>query len=495
RRIVYGVPIASESEIESKLDAASDALARDQDDRPAPPLRLAYVGRVVQWQKRIFDFVDLVRDLEERGVKAVLHIIGDGSELAELRRRFDQLATELTQPRFVEVQIHGRLTPDEVQRLLHHEIDVSLLLSEFEGTSITMLESMGAGVVPAVTAVDSGVSEWVQHGQNGIVVPVGRPDLMADQLAELSRDRPMLHRFARAAWQTVKDQRSIAQMTNEWVELFDAVMQQPDPPVEPTDRGLRVFDRWRWQKAFSDDPIAAEAAIKQTLTEAGYQKIAFDRHEPGADALIVREGIHMPTEAEVWALEQQGVGVVFSPHLIVLTEFGPIQQVRQKMLQARQDGRGRIAIYGVGKHSKRSLPGFSERIDSILCFIDDAAPASADWMPLEPAAVSAGAGAGGSSQSSSSPVAMFPVDTTGATTTSSAEPASETVDREVIAAAAPLTFCDRPVLRLEDAMSLLHPETIILSSDAWEAEMWARTRPWRERGEVHVECMYGTYDD
>ena len=62
--------------------------------------------------------------------------------------------------------MHGRRSPQWVERFLGR-VDASVLVSDYEGTSITMLESMGAGVVPVVTRVSSGVDEWIRDGENG----------------------------------------------------------------------------------------------------------------------------------------------------------------------------------------------------------------------------------------------------------------------------------------------------------------------------------------
>src|SRR5690606_37622015 len=113
------------------------------------------------------------------------------------------------------VILHGRRTPEQVQDLLQG-IDVSILISDYEGTSITMLEAMGAGVVPAVTRVPSGVSEWVRDGENGVVVDIGDPEAMAARLVALAADRGELARLGRRAWETVRSTVSIDRMADQY---------------------------------------------------------------------------------------------------------------------------------------------------------------------------------------------------------------------------------------------------------------------------------------
>ena len=57
---------------------------------------------------------------------------------------------------------------------------IVLSVSEFEGTSISMLEAMGQGVTPVVTDIASGVRDVIVAGENGWLVPMG--DMPASQV-------------------------------------------------------------------------------------------------------------------------------------------------------------------------------------------------------------------------------------------------------------------------------------------------------------------------
>jgi glycosyltransferase involved in cell wall biosynthesis len=69
--------------------------------------------------------------------------------------------------------------------------DISILVSEFEGTSISMLEAMAHGCVPVVTSV-SGTSTVIQQGVTGYKVAVGDLVGMARVIELLSVDRDQL---------------------------------------------------------------------------------------------------------------------------------------------------------------------------------------------------------------------------------------------------------------------------------------------------------------
>ena len=54
------------------------------------PLRIGYVGRVVQVQKRILDLPLLARELQRRGVPFTCDVAGDGTELGALRQQLPE---------------------------------------------------------------------------------------------------------------------------------------------------------------------------------------------------------------------------------------------------------------------------------------------------------------------------------------------------------------------------------------------------------------------
>ncbi|MFM1921044.1 MAG: hypothetical protein RLZZ303_2678 [Candidatus Hydrogenedentota bacterium] len=156
------------------------------------PLRLVYAGRLVQEQKRVIDFIPLVAGLLERGVKFELTLIGAGRESAELQRGFDAL------PHGGRVRIRPAVPWDAMPEIWSN-CDVFVLLSDYEGTSSSMLEAMAQGCVPVVTESSSGVRGVVQHGHSGFILPVGAMELMADQIASLAALPAQVEAVGRAA--------------------------------------------------------------------------------------------------------------------------------------------------------------------------------------------------------------------------------------------------------------------------------------------------------
>jgi len=76
--------------------------------------------------------------------------------------------------------------------------DLFVLASRFEGLPVALMEALGLGLPVVATSV-GGIPEAVEHGVHGLLVPPGRPDLLADAIEELVADPPRRMAMAAAA--------------------------------------------------------------------------------------------------------------------------------------------------------------------------------------------------------------------------------------------------------------------------------------------------------
>jgi len=178
-------------------------------------LRICYLGRLAQHQKRVLEFVPLAVELVKSNVDFELHLLGDGSERKELETQFSELGLD------DRVTVWGWLNPKEIAAKLV-EMDAFVLLSDHEGLPVALLEAMAHSLVPIVTNIESGNTQVVQDGQNGFVVPVGDLKLVVDRLKQLDENRDLLLRMRRAAWQT-SQKFSCARMVERYLTCFAEV--------------------------------------------------------------------------------------------------------------------------------------------------------------------------------------------------------------------------------------------------------------------------------
>ena len=156
---------------------------------PGRPLQLLYAGRIVEKQKRVLNLLPLAEALHQRRVDFRLRIIGAGPDKKRLGQAIHRLPPDL-RPR---ISLENEMPPARILTELC-ATDICLLVSEYEGTSLFMLEGMARGCVPVVTRV-SGTAGVIDHEHNGFTVPVGKVQEMAQVIQKLDRDRSLLQRL------------------------------------------------------------------------------------------------------------------------------------------------------------------------------------------------------------------------------------------------------------------------------------------------------------
>jgi glycosyltransferase involved in cell wall biosynthesis len=142
------------------VDVQGSADKREASD--TRPLRILYLGRVQQEQKRVLCFPEIYRHLQESGMPLEWTIAGEGTARAKLEKLMVS-----TNPMQV-VRVIGNVSYSDVPALMRQH-DVFLLASDYEGLSHTLLEAMGHGLVPVVSDLASGMRDVVDD-TTGILV-------------------------------------------------------------------------------------------------------------------------------------------------------------------------------------------------------------------------------------------------------------------------------------------------------------------------------------
>jgi glycogen synthase len=94
-----------------------------------------------------------------------------------------------------------------------------VLLSDYEGLPISMLEGMAAGLVPICLDMRSGIRDAVEHGVNGLIVKDRAVDFFSTVKA-LQGDSTMWRKLSLAARETVRQRYSIEECALQWVRLL-----------------------------------------------------------------------------------------------------------------------------------------------------------------------------------------------------------------------------------------------------------------------------------
>lgn len=183
-------------------------------------LRIVYTGRLVQYQKRILDFVALAEALDARGVPYEISLIGTFPVHDEAAGLFHERAARHLDAGTI--RLPGRLSRERIFEALRAS-DFFVLLSDFEGLPLSLGEAMAAGCVPVVADMKSGISELLTSGENGLIVKGRDYARWAGVLVDLWNDRAALSEMSQRARRTVRDGFTVERIAQQFDELFRQV--------------------------------------------------------------------------------------------------------------------------------------------------------------------------------------------------------------------------------------------------------------------------------
>jgi colanic acid/amylovoran biosynthesis glycosyltransferase len=176
------------------------------------PFRVVYSGRMVERQKCIQQVVHTLIHACRASSQIEAHLIGDGPDRGACEQLVHQAGLS------DRIHFHGRVPPEQVQPLLQRSQAI-LLMSDFEGLPVALLEAMAAGVVPVVRAIESGIPELVQHEHTGLLV-ANAPNEAASELIRLSRQPDLWQNCSHHARNMVKNSYSANQCFERWERLI-----------------------------------------------------------------------------------------------------------------------------------------------------------------------------------------------------------------------------------------------------------------------------------
>ena len=206
--IRLGIPL------EERLgDPTADSDYRRLYGIPKDAFVVGWVGRMTGI-KDTGAVVDIVRAVRERGVNAVLCMVGDGPE----REVLERLAHKLGIARYCyfvgyqsDVAGYYRL------------FDAFLLPSVNEGTPVSAIESLASGT-PVVANRVGGVPDVVRDGVDGFLVEPGDVDAAAARLAELAADPALRSRLGESGRARVLERYSVERLVDDVDRLYRSLL-------------------------------------------------------------------------------------------------------------------------------------------------------------------------------------------------------------------------------------------------------------------------------
>lgn len=139
-------------------------------------------------------------------------IIGDG----EQRDYLNELASSLGI--LHNVRFMGWVSHDELpDYLASSDIYVSTSLSD--STSLSLQEAMACEVAPVVTDLPAN-REWVKDGENGFIVPLDNPEVLAERIIYLIKDKETREKFGKEGRKIIKERAEYEEEMNKMEKIY-----------------------------------------------------------------------------------------------------------------------------------------------------------------------------------------------------------------------------------------------------------------------------------
>jgi glycosyltransferase involved in cell wall biosynthesis len=171
--------------------------------------------------KRTDDLLSMLASLRERGVDALLLLVGDGDD----RERLEQRAHDLGLARsclFLGYQ--------EDVAAWYAVCDAVVLTSASEGTPVTIIEALAAGRPVVATGV-GGVPDVVDEGETGFLVDPGDTAALAERLATLAGDPALGTRMGEEGRARVLERYAVERLVDDVDALYAELLAGASSPT------------------------------------------------------------------------------------------------------------------------------------------------------------------------------------------------------------------------------------------------------------------------
>ncbi|WP_414585923.1 glycosyltransferase family 4 protein [Scytonema sp. PCC 10023] len=186
--------------------------------------RLLFVGRLAA-AKGLPILLESLVALRRSHPNISLTVVGDGPDRSKLEQMTAQLGLSQN------VNFVGYKSQAEVRNYLQ-QTDIFVMSSFAEGIPVVLMEAMAAGV-PVVATQIAGVSELVEDGVNGYLVPPGDAVSIAENIEKLLNNHKLRAAFGTAGRAKVEKEFNIHHEVARLHKLMKSALQGDMEPIRP----------------------------------------------------------------------------------------------------------------------------------------------------------------------------------------------------------------------------------------------------------------------
>ncbi len=223
--MVRSMNIMSDDRVYYAPYGVSDKSEIDQTEYAAH-LRLAWVGRLENNQKRLKDLVGILRHLDKTDTSYTLSIAGDGPDRNTLQ---EDLKPWIEKGK---VKMMGALDKEELD-LFYSKNNVLLITSQWETGPIVAWEAMAAGlVIISSEYIGYGCEKALIHNETALLFPIGDLDEACRQIGRVTDSR-LRKRIAKKGRELALKRYSTEASLAQWEFVFEQVMSHEPKTREP----------------------------------------------------------------------------------------------------------------------------------------------------------------------------------------------------------------------------------------------------------------------
>ncbi|MFX1510735.1 MAG: N-acetyl-alpha-D-glucosaminyl L-malate synthase BshA [Promethearchaeota archaeon] len=165
--------------------------------------------------KRVNDLVTAFAQIADDIPDVELLLIGDGPTRPEVDRLIRKF------------ELNNRVKCPGFKRDVYQYLRCAYafgLSSELEGAPLSLLEAMSCGLPVVATSV-GGIPEIIEDGKNGLLVPFGDIDALAEKLYAILTDSNLAGTLGRAARQTILQNHTAEKVLPQYESIYDSILQ------------------------------------------------------------------------------------------------------------------------------------------------------------------------------------------------------------------------------------------------------------------------------
>lgn len=189
--------------------------------------KVVYIGRIVQEQKRIADIATSFCQCAQQLPAATFYIYGSGPD--------EGLVNDIIRAHHYPSNVFfpGIIPHEEVahELLSSHAI---VLMSDYEGIPVALMEAMAYGVVPVCKAISSGIPELIKDGITGIYID-GADDL-ASAIEYLQQNADKWNELSVNCKQLINQRFSANKNLADWLGLLNNMADNHKKPLKVPSR-------------------------------------------------------------------------------------------------------------------------------------------------------------------------------------------------------------------------------------------------------------------